>query len=287
MQTHLPQQLKRLRKRHKRTQKEVADALYIGQTTVANYENGTRVPDFSMCVRLADYYGVSLDQLAGRDLSVKKESPAAFRPSYTKVDYFQALYDGDKPRTEAILLDFLEAGTPSETIYFDLIEETLIHTGNLWAKGELPVWKEHLISEMVLENLTLIQRHRKKKEIRHPKRMLSLLPGAEQHGIGLRMIGALLEERGHESLYLGNHLPADHVLEAIETMQADAVLLSCTMPEHVDTTAMLIEKIRQSLKKTPLLLIGGTAFTFLKNPAEHVGADHYCRRFTEVLELLK
>lgn len=47
-------------------QQDVADAVSIDQAALSQYENGTRVPNVETVVKLADYYGISLDTLAGR-----------------------------------------------------------------------------------------------------------------------------------------------------------------------------------------------------------------------------
>lgn len=47
-------------------QQDVADAVSIDQAALSQYENGTRVPSVETVVKLADYYGISLDTLAGR-----------------------------------------------------------------------------------------------------------------------------------------------------------------------------------------------------------------------------
>ena len=47
-------------------QKDVANAVSIDQAALSQYENGTRVPNVETVVKLADYYGISLDTLAGR-----------------------------------------------------------------------------------------------------------------------------------------------------------------------------------------------------------------------------
>ena len=47
-------------------QKDLADALGVAQTTVANYEQGARFPDEKLLGRVADYFDVSLDFLMGR-----------------------------------------------------------------------------------------------------------------------------------------------------------------------------------------------------------------------------
>ena len=59
-------QLKRLRKTNRMTQQDVADRLDISASAVGMYEQGRREPDLATLVKLADIFGVSVDQLIGR-----------------------------------------------------------------------------------------------------------------------------------------------------------------------------------------------------------------------------
>ena len=58
--------LKELRTEHRFSQKEVADALSCSVTVYSRYETGAREPSIDTLVRLADFYGVTLDELVGR-----------------------------------------------------------------------------------------------------------------------------------------------------------------------------------------------------------------------------
>ena len=58
--------LKEIRKSAKKTQQEVADVLGIPLRTYQNYEREIHDPDTDVICKLADYYGVTLDYLAGR-----------------------------------------------------------------------------------------------------------------------------------------------------------------------------------------------------------------------------
>ena len=51
-------------------QQDVADAVNVDRGALLQYENGTRVPSVDVVVRLADYYGISLDTLAGRTKTI-------------------------------------------------------------------------------------------------------------------------------------------------------------------------------------------------------------------------
>ena len=60
-------------------QTDVAKATGIDQRTISNYENGKTIPDAYALVRLADFFGVSIDYLLGRvdmDLYTEKRRNA-------------------------------------------------------------------------------------------------------------------------------------------------------------------------------------------------------------------
>ncbi len=59
--------LKELRLEANLTQKELALKLNIGQSTIVGYEKGEREATLTNLSRYADFFGVSLDFLAGRE----------------------------------------------------------------------------------------------------------------------------------------------------------------------------------------------------------------------------
>lgn len=54
-----------LRKEKGMNQQQLGKALGAAQNTISNWELGKRDPDYTMCIRLADFFGVSLDYLLG------------------------------------------------------------------------------------------------------------------------------------------------------------------------------------------------------------------------------
>jgi len=277
--------LKELRKDKGLTQKDAAKLLGIGQTTIANYENGTRVPDLSKVSEIADLFKVSVDFLLGREgyaLKVQEKKPEEEKPDYSYEEYMNSLLDGDKKTVRKILLSFLKKGVPSRIIYEDYIRRSLTEVGELWERGDLPIWKEHFISEISLENMAMIKR-RKYKESEDRKPILLLTPGAEQHNIGLKMIGDMLESNGHNIIYLGNLIPTDNIIQAIEEKKPYAIVFSVTVAYHIDSAKNLIDILKQRFgTKTPTILIGGSAFDHVGNVEIITGADKYCKDFDEI-----
>ena len=66
----------RLRKEHEMTQEQLANALGITFQAVSKWENGISSPDISTLPLLADLFGVSIDELFGREPLVPLEEPA-------------------------------------------------------------------------------------------------------------------------------------------------------------------------------------------------------------------
>ena len=60
--------LKNLRRERKITQENLAKVFHISQTSVSKYETGEAVPDLETIVRMADFFGVSLDEFVVREV---------------------------------------------------------------------------------------------------------------------------------------------------------------------------------------------------------------------------
>lgn len=58
--------IRELREAREFRQIDVAKATGIDQKTLSNYETGKTLPDIESMCRLADFFGVTLDYLAGR-----------------------------------------------------------------------------------------------------------------------------------------------------------------------------------------------------------------------------
>lgn len=69
------ERLRTLRKNMQLYQKDVASHLGIDRTTYVKYETGASQPDGATLAKLADYFGVTVDYLLGRE--EQKEKPAA------------------------------------------------------------------------------------------------------------------------------------------------------------------------------------------------------------------
>ena len=61
--------IEKIRRENKKSQRDIAKVLNMTQPSYANYESGKTEPRISSLIALADYYGVSLDYLVGRQFN--------------------------------------------------------------------------------------------------------------------------------------------------------------------------------------------------------------------------
>ena len=60
--------LRELRQENGISQRALGDSLNMSNQTVSFWETGSREPDLDTLIKIADYFGVSVDYLLGRNL---------------------------------------------------------------------------------------------------------------------------------------------------------------------------------------------------------------------------
>ena len=70
----LGKNLAKLRKQYGYKQTELAEKLNVSQQIISNIENSKSAPDIELLMQTADIYGITLDQLVGREFVDKEGS---------------------------------------------------------------------------------------------------------------------------------------------------------------------------------------------------------------------
>ena len=70
------ERLKELRSARSLMQKDISRIFNVSMGAVGNWESGKRIPDVETLIRIADYFGVSVDYLIGHDLPDTASRPA-------------------------------------------------------------------------------------------------------------------------------------------------------------------------------------------------------------------
>jgi Predicted transcriptional regulators len=82
MNLSIGEKIKSLRKQNDVTQEKLADYLNISYQAVSKWENGTTLPDISMVIRLANFFGVTTDELLEVDTQRKNQEIEEIEEEY-------------------------------------------------------------------------------------------------------------------------------------------------------------------------------------------------------------
>lgn len=97
--------LKELRKSKNITQLDVATAIGISPQVLSRYERGEREPDYKTLCKLADFFGVSVDELLGRTPQLFDDARVE-RPEV--LELFDQLNVGEQERAIGYMESMLE-----------------------------------------------------------------------------------------------------------------------------------------------------------------------------------
>ena len=93
MEQTIGEKIAALRKERNITQTQLAEYLFLVPQTVSKWEAGNGTPDISLLPKIADFFGVSLDDLFGRS-SLEHAKDLVLKYSVLRNDnYFQEAFD--------------------------------------------------------------------------------------------------------------------------------------------------------------------------------------------------
>lgn len=94
-------ELKKFRKLKNISQAQLAEAVNLSNSTIGNYEQGTREPDIQTLCLLADYFEISVDDLIGH-VSARSEGLISDNELSLIADY-RKLDTADRDRLKKII----------------------------------------------------------------------------------------------------------------------------------------------------------------------------------------
>ena len=101
-------EFKRLRTERNITQDELARALGVSRSTIGNYEQGIREPDFDMLEKIADYFNVNMSILLDNQTEVEEYLRQKNEKLYEFIQRFMRLDASDKARIDERVRILLE-----------------------------------------------------------------------------------------------------------------------------------------------------------------------------------
>ncbi len=281
--------LKEMRKLQSVSQKELAEAIGVGQTTIANYETDLRFPNQKRLNEFADYFNVSVDYLLGRFPmdTLEQVTQVTLTPkeiadlNRVAGQYIDLLRRGQRHDAKDLLLHMARMGVSFTHIYEHVLTFAMHKTGYMWETGQLGVDEEHYISAITEEIISLMYGFIRRSQVTKGKALIMPIHG-EAHLIASKMIRDYFETDGWETYSLGLNTPSANVIRAIQHMKPDVLLLSITMKGHLEAAKTLIQTIRSYPDISNVkIMVGGQAFVSYPQAWKEIGADGYTQDFNE------
>ena len=145
------ERLMRLRKEAGLTRVQLAEQVGISDRTIINYESGKRIPFGDTCVKLANVFDITTDELLGKEKSEAEMAKARI------IDDMGRLFGNSSANSAQAYLDgtnaLLAGGTLSTeeqldfiTVMHKVLIDAEIHAKEKYtpSKFKTPDWKEHI-----------------------------------------------------------------------------------------------------------------------------------------------
>lgn len=143
--------------------------------------------------------------------------------------------------------------------------------GEAWARGELSIRHEHLMTECLTTQLrALLAAHQEVDGSPHV--VLGTLPG-EGHTLGLQMVAVYLALSAAKPRLLGANTPPDQICSAAQALGASVVGIAVSAVAEMPATRRQLRRLAAGLPPSTALWVGGAgvkALGDLPAPAEAV-----------------
>lgn len=170
-----------------------------------------------------------------------------------------------------------------ERVLTGLLRDAQRDIGHLWFLDKASVADEHVVTQITSRVAALLSAS-------------SAGPGTTQgtivvaavetnaHELGARFVAEFFRMRGWRVIFLGADTPAEAVVAAVESHDADVVALSAMLVTQLNRVASTISALRASGKPTVPIIVGGHAFEEAMEAWELFGADAYAGSPDEAVE---
>ena len=176
--------------------------------------------------------------------------------------FLDAQLNADRRAAVRVVIDEgVHRGVSVARLVMDVIRPAQYEIGQLWQMNKISIADEHVatgISQLALAQLYAYAERRAPTG----RRILVSCVEGELHDMGARMAADLLDLEGHDVVFLGASVPADHLIRKVADEQPDLVVLSITMTFHVAALTIAVTRLRAEVDPPPPIAAGGRALSW-------------------------
>ena len=174
---------------------------------------------------------------------------------------------------DSLILNYKKYNTSFrlEDFYDFILKPILYDIGYLWKLGKIDIATEHAITNTVNKLIKLITHELSNKTIQSSNsiRVAIMTIDGELHNTACNMLESLLINLGYLVYNLSPSVPLESILNYIEKQNPDILMLSVTLPDHINKINRLIQKI--NFEKPDLKMLIGGQSSYLLNLNQNQG----------------
>ncbi|HEY2117384.1 MAG TPA: cobalamin-dependent protein [Candidatus Angelobacter sp.] len=174
-------------------------------------------------------------------------------------------------------MELIESMATDSTSIFDLnvhiLQPAQREIGRLWQVNSISVALEHYATataQQILHRLSRMLPPRTRRDAR----IIGICGEGEHHCVGLEMVCSLCQLDGWDTYFVGANTPTASAMELARQLQPDVIAISMTTLMALQSTRILIAKLKEALPQTAIVA-GGYAAILGPDLWKSFGADAY------------
>lgn len=198
--------------------------------------------------------------------------------------YLQTILEGQPRRAVDEIIEFVRAESSPLEVYVDVLLPALREIGRLWHLGQTNVAEEHLVTSTTQRALAILVNTQPPAQP-NGKTVVAAAVAGDDHEIGLRAVSDAYELSGWRTLFLGRNMPTGDLVLALDFFEADLLLLTATLSNHLIRVRETIEVVRKHSGDRVKILVGGSAFDESPGLGKKLGADAQAQDIRQALRM--
>lgn len=143
-----------------------------------------------------------------------------------------------------------------EKTLLNIVYPFLTKVGVMWQTGTINPSQEHFISNLIRQKLIVSIDGQKKPALANAKTFLLFLPEGELHELNLLFTHYIIKQRAHISIYLGQWLPFEDLVEIYKNIKPDFLITSINSNSNHGDVAKYVSKLSDSFSEAKILISG-------------------------------
>ena len=197
--------------------------------------------------------------------------------------YLESLLLGDRKSSRTVIEEILQTGTPTNSVYIDVIWPIMVKIEELLRADTITVVQEHLATRI---NRTIVDQLQNKLPRRpgKAKKIVVCCASAELQELGAQMMADMFESDGWDVKFLGSGLTNDDILTFVNEYNPDILLIYGAAPRQAPSIRQMIDTVK-SVNAWPnmRILVTGGVFNRAEGLWQEIGADLFAGTVIEAI----